>query len=75
LQHAIFLTLRPILFIIYSILTCCCDKGQEFGENEEFDDRIISFKFIEYETEHRGGFANYAVGMQELTYQRNMSQV
>jgi hypothetical protein len=76
LQHAIFLAARPILFIVWSILTCCCDKGQEFGENHSFDDTIISYEYIAYETQNRGGFEHIPNNpIAELSYQRNLSQV
>lgn len=76
LQHGIFWAARPILFIAYSILTCCCDKGQDFGDNEEFEDRIISYSYIEKETENHGGFANHSRNpMAEMAYQRDLSQV
>lgn len=74
-QHILFLVARPILFIVYSILTCCCDKGREFGENETFDDCMISYKYIEHETEFRGGMQNHVVGMAEISYFRRMSSV
>ena len=74
-QHIAFWVSRPIFFIIWSILTCCCDKGQEFGENETFENCVISYKFIEHETEHRGGMQNHPVGMAEISYYRRMGQV
>lgn len=76
LQHPIFLAARPILFIVWSILTCCCEKGQEFGENHSYDDTIISYEYIEYETHNRGGFEHIPNNpIAELSYQRNLSQV
>lgn len=76
LQHAIFIISRPIIFIVYSIFTACCDKGQEFSESEEFEDRIISYKFIESENENHGGFEHHSNNpFEEMSYQRNMSMV
>ena len=49
LQHPIFIVARLPIFLIYSILTCCCDKGNDIDDNEEFQDRIISFDFVAYE--------------------------
>ena len=74
-QHALFIVARPIFFIAWSILTCCCDKGREFGENESFDDCMISYKYIEHETEFRGGMLNHPVGLAEVSYNRRLSQV
>ena len=51
LQHPIFMLSRIPIFIIYSILTCCCDKGHDYGPGEEFKDRIISFDFVSYEND------------------------
>lgn len=76
LQHAIFLVARPVLFIVYSIFTCCCDKGTEFSESEQFEDRIISYKYIENETENHGNFEHHQRNpIAEMSYQRSMSQV
>lgn len=74
-QHALFVVARPIFFITWSILTCCCDKGREYGENENFDDRIISFKYIEHMTEFHGGMLDHPVGFAEISYNRRISQV
>ena len=81
LQHVIFIVARIPIFILYSILTCCCDKGAEIpnaeGKDEpDFSDRIISFDYIEYELEGMGGnFPNHVVGRNEIEYHRNLSIV
>lgn len=36
LQHPIFIVSRFPIFLLYSILTCCCDKGADIDDNEEF---------------------------------------
>lgn len=74
-QHAIFIIARIPLFICWSILTCCCDKGQELSSEEKFEDRIISFDYIEYELPNRGNFANHVMGPSELAYNRGLSLV
>jgi hypothetical protein len=74
-QHAIFIIVRIPLFICWSILTCCCDKGQEFSSEEKFEDRIISFDYIEYELPNRGNFTNHVMGPSELAYNRGLSLV
>ena len=33
-QHAIFLVARVPIFIIFTILTCCCSKGEELTKDE-----------------------------------------
>lgn len=76
LQHAIFMVARPIIFVVYSILTCCCDKGIEFSENETFDDRIISYNYIESELPNYGNFENYPSNpLAELAYNRDIARV
>lgn len=69
------MALRVPLFMCWSILTCCCDKGQEYSAEEKFEDRIISFDYIEYELPNRGNFANHVMGPSELAYNRGISLV
>ena len=82
LQHVVFLLARIPIFILYSLLTCCCNKGdvypQEPDENGRmvdptFKDRIISFDFIEYELHALNNFENHVAGLNELEYNRNLS--
>ena len=49
LQHPIFIIARFPIFLLYSLLTCCCDKGADIDDNEQFQDRILSFDFVPYE--------------------------
>lgn len=72
LQHPIFIVSRLPIFIVYSILTCCCDKGPEVDERLEFKDRILSFDFIEYETEEHNDFDGAPIGRQELAFNRQL---
>ena len=48
LQHPIFIVSRVPIFLIYSVLTCCCEKGADLGDDNKFEDRILSFDYIEY---------------------------
>lgn len=48
LQHPIFIISRIPIFILYSILTCCCDKGDEVNARDEYRDRVLSMDFIPY---------------------------
>jgi len=68
LQHPIFMIARIPIFILYSLLTCCCDKGADFDDNEEFKDRILSFDFIPYELGRLNNFENHPVGLNELQF-------
>ena len=49
LQHLIFMVARAPIFLIYSILTCCCEKGEMLPDEFKFEDRILSPDFVEYE--------------------------
>jgi hypothetical protein len=73
LQHPMFMLIRIPLFILWSLLTCCCDKGENYDEDEKFENKMISFDYIEYETNNHGGFENHQLGVQELAYNRNLS--
>lgn len=59
LQHPLFILARIPIFIIYSIFTCCCDKGREYEDGEEFKETILSFDYIENALEERNHFVNY----------------
>ena len=75
LQHPIFIIARIPIFILYTILTCCCDKGEEVSDENEFRDSILSFKFIEYEMGVLNNFENHPVGRNEWEYNRRLSFV
>ena len=72
LQHPIFIVARIPIFILYSLLTCCCDKGRDYPGDELFKDRIISFDYIEYEEGRLNNFVNHPVGRNELEYHRSL---
>ena len=69
LQHPIFLLSRPILFVLYSLVTCCCDRGVEI-EDERLDEvmrnKIVAYGFIEYELGQVNNFENHPVGREEI---------
>ena len=75
LQHPIFFFARPIFFLFYSILTCCCDKGDEIDGAEEFNDRVVSFDFIPHELGLLNNFQYHPVGRNEIEYNRGLSIV
>ena len=74
-QHPIFIVSRFPIFLLYTILTCCCDKGAEFDDNEEFQDRILSFDFVAYELGRLNNFQNHPIGRNEFEYNRRLSFV
>ena len=66
LQHPIFIISRIPIFILYTILTCCCDKNDMVDEDYEFKDRVISLDYIEFENTELNNFRNHAVGRAEV---------
>ena len=75
LQHPIFIISRFPIFLLYSILTCCCDKGVDIDDEAEFEDRILSFDFVAYELGRLNNFENHPVGRNEFEYNRRLSFV
>ena len=75
LQHVIFVVARVPLFAIYTLLTCCCDKGEDYPENERFIDRVIHFDYVLYELEENRHFDNHAVGLNEVEFIRSLNLV
>ena len=59
--------IRPVVFLIYSILFCCCDKGRNY-ENGEFKDTLLSFDYIENALEERNNFENFGDMQEEASY-------
>ena len=47
LMHPIFIVARIPIFAIYAILTCCCDKGEDLGEDFPYNKLIISYDYVE----------------------------
>jgi hypothetical protein len=56
-------------------LTCCCDHGEEYGENATFDDKIISFNYIKYHTEYLNEFRHYRTAAEEREFHNRMIKV
>ena len=75
LQHPIFMVSRIPIFILYAMLTCCCDKGIEYNDDEQFKHTILHFDFIATELGELHNFENHFVGVDELRFQRNLSFV
>ena len=72
IQHLIFICFRPLLFSIWTVLTCCCDHGSEFPENYKFESSIISFDYIAHHTEYYKEFRHYRTAEEERQFQQNM---
>ena len=76
LQHPIFILSRPVQFFFFSLLTCCCQKGEDIDmDNVNMDDKIISFGFVEYELGALANFENHPVGREEVQFNRALSLV
>ena len=48
-MHPLFYLARIPLFIIYSFLTCCCNKGNEISDDNPLEDAILNFDYIAYQ--------------------------
>lgn len=44
-MHPIFILARIPIFLVYAILTCCCDKGNDLEEGFPYEKLIISFDY------------------------------
>ena len=75
LQHPIFMVARIPIFFLYTLLTCCCDKGVDHNESEQFKNAVIHFDFIPFELGQLNNFENHLVGRNELQYMRRLSLV
>jgi hypothetical protein len=51
LMHPIFMVARLPIFLIYTILTCCCDKGEDLGNEFPYEKLLISFDYCENHAE------------------------
>jgi hypothetical protein len=49
--HPIFIVSRIPIFILYAVLTCCCDKGDTLDDDFPYDHTLLSFNYIEKKTE------------------------
>jgi len=65
---------RLPIFLIYSLLTCCCSKNEEIDETVEAQmiTRVIHYDYIEYELGHLHNFQHHPVGRQEMEFNRNL---
>lgn len=75
LQHPVFMVARIPIFFLYTLLTCCCDKGVDHNDNEQFKNAVIHFDFIPFELGQLNNFENHLVGRNELQYMRRLSLV
>ena len=72
LQHPLFMLARVPIFMLFAIITFCCDKGTEYPAEEDFKDCIISYDFVHYELGILNNFRNHPTGRNELEYYRSL---
>ena len=75
LQYPIFVVARIPIFFLYTILTCCCDKGEYHSDDAQKEHTVIHLDFIPYELGQLNNFENHLVGHNELQYIRRLSFV
>lgn len=68
LQHPLMFVARIPLFIVYTLLTCCCDKSPMTHSRKEFKDLIISLDYVKYQYEDHNNFENHHAGMNDLQF-------
>ena len=79
----IFIVARIPIFILFAILTCCCDKGEELDKDEDgehtndpkFRDKMISYDYITWQESAQNNFVNHQVGFAEYEYGRNLASM
>jgi len=64
----------PIWFL-FSILTCCCDKGEEVPDENDYAEHVISFDYISNALEERNYFRNHAIGRGERDFNVSLGAV
>lgn len=75
LHPIIFMLIKVPLFGLYSILCCCTNKGDEQSNNEDYEDTILSFKYIETMNAEHNNFGNHPTGARERAYNRSLEAV
>ena len=65
LQHPIFIVARLPIFLLYFLLTCCCNKGATIPLYD-FEDRILSFNFVPNELNRLNNFHNHPICRREF---------
>ena len=86
LQNLIFLVARLPIFILFTILTCCCSKGHELREDEngerlpdgelpKFKDIILSYDYIDWQLNANHNFEHHVAGFQEFEYNRRLQSM
>ena len=69
LQIPIFFALRIVIFMLFSIFTCCCNVWDEdLPDGLELKERIISYDFVDYELGILNNFENHVIGRREMQF-------
>jgi hypothetical protein len=48
-----FIAARPIVFFVWTLVTCCLPMGEEYDEDNQYHWSIISPDYIEYFAHYR----------------------
>lgn len=67
IQYPLFMLLKPLFFMCWTVLTCWCPPGRTFADEDTFDWSIISYDFVE----HVGNYYNSSAGSNALQNLRN----
>lgn len=79
LQIPIFIVARLVLFILFELLTCCCDKGRandlDLDDEDRMKRQIFHYDYVDYMNRQLGNFRHHPVGRAEIAYNRNLELV
>ena len=66
---------RPVIFVLFSIFTCCCESTDTIPDDFKFEERVIGLDFVQYELGILNNFQDAPVGRQELEFNRALNYV
>lgn len=74
-QHVIFIIFRVFAWVVWGLLTSCCDHGRDFDKSDTFEWSIISPKYVEYQIEYLHGQRDFVAGSADIEFTRQLTQV
>jgi hypothetical protein len=66
---------RPVLFILWSLLSCCCSHGHDYPKEETFDWSIISHEYVATLTHYHNDFKSMHYGKSDIQFAKNLNTV